>query len=187
MPADYRIIARAARRAGNEIEQLHSQTVRATSASRIRASANSNICLTSRCARAKPRNIATDACSFSFPKSLLPPPSARKRFWRARGDATVLFRESGLPPGNDRCADGWHVAARSGFESGRFARRRKYFSHQSRAGASTSCSNCRRWMKWRWCAKCRRNRHSHRRAQTDRLDHERKTRSPIHFSPTSLF
>src|SRR5438105_9966005 len=55
--------------------------------------------------------------------------------WTDR-DAPVLFRESGVPPGNDRCPDRWHATARSGFKDGRFARGRKYFSAQSGARAS---------------------------------------------------
>ena len=37
---------------------------------------------------------------------------------------------------HDRYADGWHVAARSGFENRRLARRRKYFSGQSGAACT---------------------------------------------------
>ena len=123
-------------RARNEIKQFHPQKA-AQSARFQPAPAQTTTFAGCESARAQGHATSQPASACFHFKNRAGGRNLRGNLFRGTTrHAAILFRESGVPPGDDRCADRWHASARSGFKDGRFARGRKYFSGQSGACAS---------------------------------------------------
>src|SRR5437879_8547169 len=100
-------------RARNEIEQFHPQTA-AQSARFQLAPAQTTAFAGCESARAQGHAISQPASACFYFKNRTGGRNLRGNLFRCTDrDAPVLFRESGVPPGDDRCADRWHTAARS--------------------------------------------------------------------------
>ena len=132
--------------------------------------------------RARPRNIATGECSFSFRKSrwLLrsAPESISARGWAMRRFffENPDYRLTTIEMQTDGTLQRDQVLKTAGLREGE-----NIFQRQSGAGCTTSCSSCRRWMRCRWCAKCL-ARSTFESSSASRSPGSRaKNKSPIHF------